>query len=98
MLPDGPLITAYETWGGCHREEVLQACRQGVNVMIWFALTLSSTKAPNGTLVPSFGGTLPDMDCVANVSATLKAEKLPTTHLISFGGWDAPHPDTTFVR
>jgi hypothetical protein len=36
-----------------------------------------------------------DLDCIANVSATLKAFNLPTTHMVSTGGWDAPHSDTS---
>ena len=26
----------------------------------------------------------------------LRQLQLPTTHLLSIGGWDAPHPNTTF--
>lgn len=37
----------------------------------------------------------PDPACVANVSATLKAMGLPTTHMISIGGWGAPHAPVT---
>ena len=38
----------------------------------------------------------PNLTCVAEVSARLSAAGLPTTHMISVGGWDAPHPDTSF--
>jgi chitinase len=37
----------------------------------------------------------PDRNCVANTKATLASRNLSTTHLISIGGWDAPHPETT---
>lgn len=37
----------------------------------------------------------PNRDCVANTKATSLERNLSTIHLISIGGWDAPHPDTT---
>ena len=37
---------------------------------------------------------MPNMDCVANISLFLAHKKIPTLHLISVGGWNAPHPDT----
>ena len=63
-----------------------RSARQGVNVVIWFAISLSST--PNGTVTISGG---PPADCMAAVAKELDDQELPTTHLISVGGWDAPH-------
>ena len=36
------------------------------------------------------------IDCVAQTSSTLRAKNLSTTHLVSIGGWNQPHPDTSF--
>ena len=80
-LPN-PMIGAYPGDGACG-PEVLQAARSGVNVIIWFSLNLSPTAPPAGG---------PNLTCVAGVRQALAAEGLPTTHLISIGGWDAPHP------
>ena len=88
-LPTGPLIAGYAN--ACD-DGVLHAARRGVNVIYWFASSLlynSTTKMP----YVSYGG--PDLDCIANISLILRSEGLKTSHLISVGGWDAPHPDTT---
>ena len=35
----------------------------------------------------------PNWDCVANITKVLREDlQLPTTHMISVGGWDSPHP------
>jgi hypothetical protein len=33
----------------------------------------------------------------AETAAKIAKMGLPTTHLISVGGWDAPHPDTSLT-
>ena len=58
----------------------MQAAVRGVNVIYWFAINLGPN--PPGL----------DLDCIANVSATLRRLTLPTTHMVTVGGWDAPHP------
>lgn len=35
------------------------------------------------------------MDCVADRVSEIREENLSTVHLVSIGGWDAPHPVTT---
>jgi chitinase len=35
------------------------------------------------------------LTCVAEIKEELISRNLPTVHLISVGGWNAPHPDTT---
>eukprot|EP00658_Telonema_sp_P-2_P083324 TRINITY_DN8995_c0_g1_i5.p1 TRINITY_DN8995_c0_g1~~TRINITY_DN8995_c0_g1_i5.p1 ORF type:complete len:359 (+),score=66.90 TRINITY_DN8995_c0_g1_i5:248-1324(+) len=65
-------------------------CVPMASVIMWFAISLGR----NESLPAVLGG--PDMDCVANTSKLLHAQNLTTTHLISIGGWDAPHPDTGF--
>jgi hypothetical protein len=86
-LPAGPLIAAYAT--RC-TAGTLRAARDGVNVLYWFAASLTYN-ASDGTCGVSYGG--PPLDCVASVALALRAEGLPTAHLLTFGGWDAPHPD-----
>ena len=77
-----PMIGGYTNWGQCD-ENVTRAARQGVNVILWFSVNLSPSAPPAGG---------PNMTCAAAVAATLAAEGLDTVHLISIGGWDAPHP------
>ena len=80
------LNVGYANWGECD-DKIVQAATQGVNVLIWFAveLVLSDQQRP---LV--HGG--PNLTCVANVAASLRARNLSTHHFISVGGWNAPHP------
>ncbi|KAJ1617858.1 hypothetical protein T492DRAFT_475076 [Pavlovales sp. CCMP2436] len=85
MLPE-KLIVGYASWSECD-ERVLASARQGVNVLVWFAINL----AMNGTGHPAINGG-PDLACVRSVRARLEAEGLPTVHMISVGGWDAPRP------
>ena len=37
------------------------------------------------------------MSVVGRVQQMLVALDLPTTHLAGIGGWNAPHPDTSFT-
>ena len=37
----------------------------------------------------------PPIACVVATVKQLQSENLPTTHMISIGGWNAPHPVTT---
>ena len=89
-LPVGPLIIGYQDWGACNATQTLTAVRSGVNVVIWFATNLASVQGE-----PTITGG-PDYACVAAVAAQIAAENLETAHLISIGGWDAPHPKTTW--
>jgi len=92
---DGNIIAAYADWGECD-VEMVEAARNGANVLIWFAINLRGVARAGGEdedAVPEIQGG-PDLACVARVKNQLAEEGLPTTHLISVGGWDAPHPDT----
>jgi len=90
-LSHGALIVGYTDWGECD-QKVVKAVREGVNVVIWMATNMV---ASNESL-PEISGHV-DFDCIASIALQLEAENLTTTHLISFGGWDAPHPDTRFT-
>lgn len=92
VLP-APAIIAYQNWGGCNMSQTVTAVQQGVNVVIWFAVNLA-TDPKNEGRVMVIGG--PDPQCVASVAAELERLRLDTVHLISIGGWDAPHPPSGF--
>ena len=82
------LLVGYANWGECD-EKVEHAAANGVNVIIWFALSM--VLKPNTTRDPMISGG-PNVSCVAKVAAALEARNLPTHHFISIGGWGAPHP------
>ncbi len=88
-LPD-QIIVGYANWNQCD-EKIVQAVKDGVNVVIWFATNLAVSPDTNLPLIT--GG--PDWDCVADVIKTIRDLEFPTVHLISIGGWNSPHPDTS---
>ena len=84
--------TINAAYSGCTNESaVLHAARTGVNVLLWFSIQLID----GGGGQPAIAGG-PDLACIANVSAILRAEGLPTVHMVTVGGWNAPHPTTAF--
>ena len=91
-LPDGPIIAAWQDWSACNETQTLRAVKQGVNVIFWFAINLVKDK---DTQQPKVTGG-PNAECVAKVRAAIQQQKLATSHLITIGGWDSPHPDTSF--
>jgi len=89
-LPPGNLIVAYAGNDACDSGRANYAAEKGANVLIWFSIFLKSVNgAPEVVNSPPF-------DCVAKIKAELEAEGLPTFHSICIGGWDAPHPNTTW--
>jgi hypothetical protein len=88
-LPTGKLIVGYANWNQCD-EKIVEAVQHGVNVVIWFSINL---------LVDEHGqpavGNGPDMACVASKVKRIRDLGLECVHLISIGGWNSPHPDTT---
>ena len=91
-LPDGPIIAAWQNWNACNQTQTLAVVEQGVNVIFWFAINLAKDRE---TQQPKITGG-PDMGCVAEVREAIERLGFPTSHLITIGGWDAPHPDTSF--
>lgn len=83
------LIVGYANWNQCD-DAIIQAVQDGVNVVIWFATNLAVDTA--GLPVVTGG---PDMDCVADKIQAIRSLGLPCVHLISIGGWNSPHPDTS---
>jgi len=90
-LPSGNIIVGYTNWGECD-EKVITAVQNGVNVVIWFSINLISDAKGN----PLIDDSKINSQCIAEVALALKMQNLPTTHLISIGGWNAPHIDTKF--
>jgi len=90
-LPFPTVLVAYQSWSECD-DNVITHVQSGVNVVIWFATNLISV---NGTAVMSGG---PNRTCVEQKISTLDSMgygRDKVKHLISVGGWDAPHPTTT---
>jgi hypothetical protein len=67
----------------------MQAVEHGVNVVVWFAMGF---EMHNGR--PAFR-TGPNTTCVAEARRSIEQRGLITSHLISIGGWNTPHPDTS---
>lgn len=88
-LPEN-LIVGYANWNQCD-ETILQSVKDGVNVVIWFSINLSVSSETGNPAVTNG----PDMDCVAEMVRRISDLNLYTVHLISIGGWNSPHPDTT---
>jgi hypothetical protein len=83
-------VNAGYVGGACDPEALVQSALTGINVLFWFSINLGIDSQGRPQVQ---GG--PDLACVATVAAALAAANLPTTHMISVGGWDAPHPDTS---
>lgn len=91
MVPPLPekIIVGYANWNQCD-DSIVKAVEQGVNVVIWFSINLAVD--PEGQPTVTNG---PEWDCVADKVAQIRAKGLETVHLISIGGWNSPHPDTS---
>lgn len=83
--PEG-VVVAYASWSECDAK-VLTAARAGANVIVWFAVNLAVATSGSPTIS---GG--PDLGCVSRAKTQLQREGLGVTHMISVGGWNAPHP------
>jgi hypothetical protein len=84
------LIVGYASWNQCD-DKLVEAVKQGVNVLIWFAVNLAADPETGKPVITSG----PDLECVKEKIAEIDALGLPTVHLISIGGWNAPHPNTS---
>lgn len=87
-LPSGALIAGYAP--KCDAN-VTRAVESGVNVLYWFASNLLFNDT-TGEAYVDYGG--PALDCIAQVAADFRARNLSCTHMVSVGGWDAPHVET----
>ena len=87
-LPD-KIVVGYANWMECD-EKLVTAVAQGVNVLIWFSINL----VVNSEGVPMISGG-PPRKCVQSIKDKIQELNLETVHLISIGGWNSPHPDTS---
>jgi chitinase len=92
-LPSGSLNMGYVSM--CDKEKIIQAVQTGVNVIYWFSIDLANVNG-KPAVVPSAVQPLPDVSCIGDIAEKLKMMNLTTTHLVSVGGWGAPHPVTDF--
>jgi len=88
-LPE-KLIVGYANWNECD-EKIVDAVKQGVNVVMWFSINLAVSPETGRPIITNG----PDWDCVADRVAEIAQLNLETVHLISIGGWNSPHPDTS---
>lgn len=94
-LPDGPLIMGYQNWDSCDPAQTINAVEKGVNVVIWFATSLELRPVWKQRKNPVVSSGL-NYTCVAEVRQEIEKRGLTTSHLISIGGFDRPHPDTSY--
>ena len=83
------ICVGYANW---HQSDdsIVDAVRRGVNVVIWFSIDLIKNR--DGKAAVQRG---PNMDEVARLVAKIRDLNLECVHLMSIGGWNAPHPDAT---
>lgn len=85
------IIVGYANWNQCD-DKIIQAVKDGVNVIIWFSVNLAVDSITGRPKITNG----PDWDCVANITHQIRESlHLETVHLISIGGWNSPHPDTS---
>ena len=82
------LKIGYANWGECD-DKIFEAVQNGLNVIIWFSVDLTSK---DGKPNISRG---PDYTCVAKMVKRFKDNNYQVINLLSIGGWNSPHPDTT---
>ena len=101
QLPDGPLIISYmySCDGTADQAKVLRAAADGVNVVVWFAVDLGRNATTGAAQIGHDDAQtkITNFSCVVETAAQLREAQLQTTHMLSIGGWNAPHPDTAFT-
>ncbi|KAJ8607229.1 hypothetical protein CTAYLR_009926 [Chrysophaeum taylorii] len=80
------LVIGYATSRSLRENKVVPACRDGVNVVIWSFVHLEVVDG-----VPRVRATF-DVDEVKRAKRDIDDG---VQHLVAFGGWNGPHPDTS---
>lgn len=80
----------------CDPAKIIHAVQTGVNVLFWFSIDLVDDNG-KPAIVPSAVQPLPNISCIVNTANKLRQLNLPTTHMVTVGGWGAPDPVTTFT-
>jgi len=92
-LPTGPIIQGYVNIGFASSvDSIVNTTKSGVNVLTWSFINLVANNQGQPVISPSSS----NFGSVATVIKTITSAGFSCTHLISIGGWDAPHPDTKF--
>jgi len=97
-LPTGPIIQGYVDIvvpSTTVYNTVYTACKNGVNVLTWSFIELVSNNGNAQISLHSQNGGTVNFTRIAQLANQLKTDGLPTTHLVSIGGWGVAHPDTT---
>lgn len=84
------LKIGYASWNQCD-DKVFTAVQQGLNVIIWFSIDLSTdphTHTPSITRGPNYE------EVAAMIHKLNEAKYSDVIHLISIGGWNSPHVST----
>ena len=85
------ICLAYCNWNQADIQ-VLESVRNGVNVLIWFSVNIA--KNEDGECFVQGG---PDIKEVVRLMKQMRDEGfVDVVHLMSIGGWNSPHPDTSF--
>ena len=84
-LPEGAVLAGYTNQASV--STILRSVDQGVNVLIWSFIELTGNISSD----PIQGG--PSAKDVRGVLTGLASRKQRVTHLVSIGGWGAPHPE-----
>lgn len=84
-----PLVIAYASHG--NETAVRQAVAHGVNVIIWFSITLESVDD-----TPQIVGSVPSPDYVGRLAREFRKAGRDILHLVCIGGWNAPLPDISY--
>lgn len=58
---------------------------------MWFSINLAVSPETGHPIITNG----PDWDCVADRIKEISDLGLETVHIISIGGWNSPHPDTS---
>ena len=92
-LPE-TILAAYANWGQCD-DKIVQAVRDGVNVIIWFSVNLALDEATGAPSITGPATGAEYLGCVAKRVREIRAINPGVAHLVSIGGWNSPHPDTS---
>lgn len=83
------IILGYPTNNECD-DKVLSAVQDGVNLVMWFAVVIAYNETSGLPVIESG----PDYACVGEMASQIREMGLLTIHMVSIGGWGAPHPET----
>jgi hypothetical protein len=83
------VILGYANWQQCD-DRLIKAVKNGVNVLMWTFINLGADS--DGYPEIQSG---PNLECAKEIIQQIKDLNLDVVHIISIGGWNAPHPDIT---